>query len=111
MYILSPVCVSAQRLALVALGRTAERRPNGKRLRRRKLLENAADSPAATARRVRPHALMEPSHRCRKFLGARWKPRWQGGTADFTCPYYDTTAGEIPEPTPTREQGDETAPY
>jgi hypothetical protein len=32
---------AAQRLALVALGRTAERRPNEKRLRLRKLPENA----------------------------------------------------------------------
>jgi len=41
--LVSDVCLSgtAQRFALPALGRTAERRPNGKRLRHRKLLENA----------------------------------------------------------------------
>jgi hypothetical protein len=43
---------SAQRFALPALGRAAERRPIGKRLRRRKMLENAAESPASGARFV-----------------------------------------------------------
>jgi len=44
---------SAQRFALPALGRAAERRPIGKRLRRRKRLGNAAESPASGARFVR----------------------------------------------------------
>jgi len=44
--------VSAQRFALPALGRAAERRPIGKRLRRRKMLENGAESPASGARFV-----------------------------------------------------------
>ena len=44
---------AAQRFALLALGRTAERRPIGKMIRRRKLLENAAESPASSARFVR----------------------------------------------------------
>jgi hypothetical protein len=43
---------NAQRFALPALGRAAERRPIGKMLRRRKMLENAADSPASGARFV-----------------------------------------------------------
>jgi len=43
---------AAQRFALPALGRAAERRPIGKRLRRRKMLENAAESPASGARFV-----------------------------------------------------------
>jgi len=43
---------SAQRFALPALGRAAERRPIGKMLRRRKMLENAAESPASGARFV-----------------------------------------------------------
>jgi len=43
----------AQRLALPALGRAAERRPNGKMLGRRKMLENGAESPASGARFVR----------------------------------------------------------
>jgi hypothetical protein len=33
---------AAQRLALLALGRAAERRPNGKKLRRRNCLKNAS---------------------------------------------------------------------
>jgi len=41
-----------QRFALPALGRAAERRPNGKMLRRRKMLENGAESPASGARFV-----------------------------------------------------------
>jgi hypothetical protein len=44
---------TAQRFALPALGRAAERRPTGKMLRRRKMLENAAESPASGARFVR----------------------------------------------------------
>jgi hypothetical protein len=43
---------TAQRFALLALGRTARSRPIGKMLRRRKLLENAAESPASSARFV-----------------------------------------------------------
>jgi len=43
---------AAQRFALPALGRAAERRPIGKRLRRRKMLENGAESPASGARFV-----------------------------------------------------------
>jgi hypothetical protein len=43
---------SAQRFALPALGRAAGRRPIEKRLRRRKMLENAAESPASGARFV-----------------------------------------------------------
>ena len=42
----------AQRFALPALGRAAERRPTGKRLRRRKLLGIAPESPASGARFV-----------------------------------------------------------
>ena len=48
---------SAQRFALSALGRAAERRPTGKMLRRRKLLEIAAESPASGARFVGWHFL------------------------------------------------------
>jgi len=47
---------TAQRFALPALGRAAGRRPIGKRLRRRKMLENAAESPASGARFVRQPA-------------------------------------------------------
>ncbi len=43
---------AAQRFALPALGRAAGRRPIGKMLRRRKMLENAAESPASGARFV-----------------------------------------------------------
>jgi len=43
---------AAQRFALPALGRAAERRPNGKMIRRRKMLENGAESPASGARFV-----------------------------------------------------------
>jgi hypothetical protein len=43
---------TAQRFALPALGRAAERRPIGKMLRRRKRLGNAAESPASGARFV-----------------------------------------------------------
>ena len=43
---------SAQRFALPALGRAAERRPIGKMLRRRKMLENGAESPVSGARFV-----------------------------------------------------------
>jgi len=43
---------ATQRFALPALGRAAERRPTGKMLRRRKLLEIAAESPASGARFV-----------------------------------------------------------
>jgi hypothetical protein len=43
---------AAQRFALPALGRAAGRRPTGKMLRRRKMLENAAESPASGARFV-----------------------------------------------------------
>ncbi len=45
---------TAQRFALPALGRAAGRRPIGKMLRRRKMLENAAESPASGARFVSP---------------------------------------------------------
>jgi hypothetical protein len=47
---------NAQRFALPALGRAAERRPTGKRLRRRKRLGIAPDSPASGARFVRQPA-------------------------------------------------------
>jgi len=43
---------AAQRLALPALGRGRRSRPTRKRLRRRKLLENGAESPASGARFV-----------------------------------------------------------
>jgi len=43
---------ASQRFALPALGRAAERRPIGKMLRRRKMLGNAAESPASGARFV-----------------------------------------------------------
>ena len=43
---------ASQRFALPALGRAAERRPTGKMLRRRKMLEICADSPASGARFV-----------------------------------------------------------
>jgi len=43
---------AAERFALPALGRAAERRPTGKMIRRRKMLENAAESPASGARFV-----------------------------------------------------------
>jgi hypothetical protein len=42
----------AQRFALPALGRAAERRPTGKMLRRRKMLGIAPESPASGARFV-----------------------------------------------------------
>jgi hypothetical protein len=38
------VRVATQRFALLALGRTARSHPSGKKLRRRKLLEMAAES-------------------------------------------------------------------
>ena len=44
---------SCQRFALPALGRAAGRRPTGKRIRRRKMLGIAPDSPASGARFVR----------------------------------------------------------
>jgi len=44
--------IAAERFALPALGRAAERRPTGKMLRRRKLLEICAESPASGARFV-----------------------------------------------------------
>ncbi len=44
---------AAQRFALPALGRAAERRPIGKMIRRRKRLGIAPDSPASGARCVR----------------------------------------------------------
>ncbi len=47
-----PTLLSAQRFALPALGRGRRSRPTGKMLRRRKLLEIAADSPASGARFV-----------------------------------------------------------
>jgi hypothetical protein len=43
---------NAQRFALPALGRAAERRPTGKRIRRRKMLGIAPESPASGARFV-----------------------------------------------------------
>jgi hypothetical protein len=43
---------AAQRLALPALGRAAERRPTGKKLRRRKMLGIAPESPVSGARFV-----------------------------------------------------------
>ena len=45
---------AAQRFALPALGRAAERRPTGKMLRRRKRLGIAPESPASGARFVSP---------------------------------------------------------
>ncbi len=47
-----PPTNSAQRFALPALGRGRRSRPTRKRLRRRKLLENGAESPASGARLV-----------------------------------------------------------
>ena len=44
---------AAQRFALPALGRAAERRPTGKMLRRREMLGIAPESPASGARFVR----------------------------------------------------------
>jgi hypothetical protein len=44
---------AAQRFALPALGRAAERCPTGKKLRRRKMLGIAPESPASDARFVR----------------------------------------------------------
>jgi len=43
---------NAQRFALLALGRTGEPRPIWKMIRRRKLPEIGADSPASSARFV-----------------------------------------------------------
>jgi hypothetical protein len=43
---------NSQRFALPALGRAAERRPTGKKLRRRKMLGIAPESPASGARFV-----------------------------------------------------------
>ncbi len=61
MYIVINYCFSAQRFALPALGRAAERRPIGKMLRRRKMLENAAESPASGARFVGLRAVVPDS--------------------------------------------------
>jgi hypothetical protein len=44
--------LTAQRFALPALGRAAERRPKWKRIRRKKMLGIAPDSPASGARFV-----------------------------------------------------------
>ena len=51
---------SAQRFALPALGRAAERRPIEKRLRRRKRLGIALESPASGARFV-SHRFYQPA--------------------------------------------------
>ncbi len=51
---------AAERFALPALGRAAGRRPTGKMLRRRKLLEIAAESPASGARFVGWRFILEP---------------------------------------------------
>jgi hypothetical protein len=48
---------STQRLALLALGRAAGRLPIRKMIRRRKILENAAESPASSARFVSQRGL------------------------------------------------------
>jgi hypothetical protein len=48
------MCLAAQRFALPALGRAAERRPTGKMLRHRKRLGIAPDSPASGACFVSP---------------------------------------------------------
>jgi len=51
----------AQRFALPALGRAAERRPTGKMLRRRKMFGIAPESPASGARfvgRILPNTLI-----------------------------------------------------
>ncbi len=58
-------CEAAQRFALPALGRAAERRPIGKMLRRRKLLEICAESPASGARFVGQPACL-PEHQLKK---------------------------------------------
>ncbi len=52
---------AAQRFALPALGRAVERRPTGKMIRRRKMLENAAESPASGAHFVGRRGLTEPA--------------------------------------------------
>jgi hypothetical protein len=52
---------SAQRFALPALGRAAERRPTGKMLRRRKMLGIAPESPASGARFVGWRAVVQDS--------------------------------------------------
>ena len=58
-----------KRFALPALGQVAERRPTGKMLRRRKMLENAADSPASGApRKNGAHfTRQKPSIGCEKY--------------------------------------------
>jgi len=60
---------SAQRFALPALGRAAERRPTGKMLRRRKRLGIAPESPASGAR----------------FVG-RWMNARLAGFSKIPCP-------------------------
>jgi len=53
---------ASQRFALPALGRGRRSRPTGKMLRRRKLLEIAADSPASGARFVGTLLLWQVTH-------------------------------------------------
>jgi len=50
---------AAQRIALPALRRAAERRPIGKMLRRRKMLGIAPESPASGARFVSPLFILQ----------------------------------------------------
>jgi hypothetical protein len=57
---------------------TVRRRKN---LKARKLPEKRAESRPSAARRVRPHALTEPSQRYRTFLGAWSKHRLQENIA------------------------------
>ena len=62
----------AQRFALPALGRAAFRRPTGKMLRRRKRLENAAESPASGARFVGKNWGMQDAPPKKQNLAFRW---------------------------------------
>jgi len=84
---------ACQRFALPALGRGRRSRPTGKMLRRRKLLEMAADSPASGARFVghgledsptvvvNPHAHNKPS--C--IIQASQTPNIKNKTITKTC--------------------------
>ena len=56
-----PYLASAQRFALPALGRGRRSRPTGKMIRRRKLLEICAESPASGARFVRRFCVAQDS--------------------------------------------------
>jgi hypothetical protein len=61
MFDIQIVIEAAQRFALPALGRAAERRPTGKMLTRRKMLGIAPDSTATSACYVKQHYVVHKS--------------------------------------------------